>query len=123
VLIYLIGPFADEAAFNTELVAIHEKAMSKAQLKPLVAGALTQNKHKIVLTHGDFRGGNILVAGDQVVGLLDWETCGWYPEYWEFVKSFNVLPWVKGWPEFILKTLSPYHCQWVVYDLITRHVW
>jgi hypothetical protein len=123
ILIDLTGPFANEAEFNAALVAIHEDAMSKAQQGSLVEGALAQNKHKVVLTHGDLRGRNIIVAGDRIVGLLDWETCGWYPEYWEFVKSFNVLPWLKGWPSFVLLVLSPFYREWAVYDIVTRHVW
>lgn len=97
--------------------------MHKAQLEPLIKGALAQNTHKVVLTHGDLHGRNILIDGDRVVGLLDWETCGWYPEYWEFVKCFKALPWPKGWPEFVLQTLSPHYHEWAVYDLVTRHVW
>jgi hypothetical protein len=96
--------------------------MSKSQQGSLVEGALAQNKHKLVLTRGDFRGRNNIIRGDRVVGLIDWETCGWYPEYWEFAKCFNVVPWLKSWPWFISLILSSYCCEWSVYDLITRHV-
>lgn len=27
-----------------------------------------------------------------VTGILDWEMCGWYPEYWEYVKALNTIP-------------------------------
>ncbi|KAL4914611.1 uncharacterized protein ASPGLDRAFT_43201 [Aspergillus glaucus CBS 516.65] len=26
-----------------------------------------------------------------VTGILDWEMCGWYPEYWEYVKALNTI--------------------------------
>lgn len=32
-----------------------------------------------VLTHGDFHAGNILVNGDQITGVIDWDFAGWYP--------------------------------------------
>jgi aminoglycoside phosphotransferase (APT) family kinase protein len=34
-----------------------------------------------VLTHGDLSSLNILVQGEQVVGIIDWETAGWLPPY------------------------------------------
>lgn len=35
----------------------------------------------IVFTLGIFSSFNILVRRDEVVGIVDWETAGWYPEY------------------------------------------
>ena len=25
-------------------------------------------------------------AGTTISGIVDWEQCGWYPEYWEYCK-------------------------------------
>ena len=36
-----------------------------------------------IVTHGDLSSFNILVRGDRVVGIIDWETAG-YPSYWEY---------------------------------------
>jgi hypothetical protein len=62
--------------------------------------------HEIVLTHGDLHPRNIMVSimpndlSDKseatpgvfiVTGLLDWEMCGWYPEYWEYVKALHTI--------------------------------
>nr|POE61857.1 hypothetical protein CFP56_73161 [Quercus suber] len=116
------GPFATEEDFNAALVAVHEELMYKAHCRSLVEGALAQNKHKIVLTHGDLQGRNIMVAGGKLVGIIDWETCGWYPEYWEFAKCFAVSGWPKDWPDFVSQVLEPYYCQWVLYDMIKRYV-
>lgn len=38
---------------------------------------------KLVFTHGDLAPRNILIKRGQVVGLVDWELSGWYPEYFE----------------------------------------
>nr|POE79505.1 hypothetical protein CFP56_07570 [Quercus suber] len=115
------GPFANEEEFNAALVEIHESVMSKANSRPLIAGALAQHSHKVVLTHGDLQGRNIMVVGNRISAILDWETCGWLPEYWEFAKCFAVGGWKKDWPDFILQVLDPYPCQWVLYELIKRH--
>lgn len=97
--------------------------MSKAHLRYHIEGALAQHRHKIVLTHGDLQGRNIMVSGDRITGILDWQSCGWYPEFWEFAKCFSVYGWPKDWPQFVSQILEPYYCQWAVYDLIRRHVW
>ncbi len=40
-------------------------------------------------THSDLVTKNIMVDDDaHVVGIVDWEFSGWYPEYWEYTKAF-----------------------------------
>lgn len=40
-----------------------------------------------VFTHGDIACRNIMVDDNkEIVALLDWESAGWYPDYWEFAK-------------------------------------
>jgi len=81
------GPFITESEFNTFLSS---DMMSQA-LKILreIAIRFLRTDHMVVLTHGDFAPRNIIVKRGRVVGLLDWEYAGWYPENWEFVKTFN----------------------------------
>jgi len=57
--------------------------------------------HGIVMTHGDLNPRNIMITWEsdqgslrtvkdiKVSGILGWESAGWYPEYWEFVKALN----------------------------------
>ncbi|KAF5987228.1 kinase subdomain-containing protein [Fusarium coicis] len=56
-----------------------------------------------VFTHGDLSPFNILVRGDQVVGIIDWEFAGWYPLYWEGIR--------QGWQELLTKFLDPYPAE------------
>lgn len=44
------------------------------------------------LSHGDLNCFNVLVRGDNVVGIIDWETAGWYPSYWEYTQAMTQLP-------------------------------
>ncbi|KAF8148201.1 kinase-like domain-containing protein [Crassisporium funariophilum] len=40
------------------------------------------------LTHGDLAPRNILVKMDgTVTAILDWDSAGWFPEYWEYTKA------------------------------------
>lgn len=38
---------------------------------------------KTTLGHGDLMSSNILVRGGEITGVLDWETFGWYPDFWD----------------------------------------
>lgn len=76
-----VGPFVDEAAFSQEL---------RFSDDPCRRG------HKIVFTHADLNPRNILVDrvrlsdgshGWRVTGIVDWETAGYYPEYWDYTKA------------------------------------
>jgi len=40
-----------------------------------------------VFTHGDLSASNVLVEGDKITGIIDWETSGWYPQYWEYTSA------------------------------------
>ncbi|RDL31140.1 uncharacterized protein BP5553_09929 [Venustampulla echinocandica] len=38
-----------------------------------------------VFTHGDICPQNIMIDGsNHITGIIDWETAGWYPDYWEY---------------------------------------
>ncbi|KAI1845397.1 hypothetical protein JX265_005258 [Neoarthrinium moseri] len=38
--------------------------------------------------HGDLNPFNVLVRDGEVVGILDWEFSGWYPNYWEYTSAW-----------------------------------
>ncbi|KAF2671111.1 hypothetical protein BT63DRAFT_453495 [Microthyrium microscopicum] len=57
---------------------------------------LPSDKPEIVFTHGDLHLENIVVndspSGDfSIVGLIDWEHSGFYPDWWESVRMTNCL--------------------------------
>jgi len=35
-------------------------------------------------THGDISQNIMIDESHSVIGIIDWETAGWYPEYWEY---------------------------------------
>lgn len=61
----------------------------------------------LVFTHGDLSSLNILACGDKVVGIVDWETAGWYPSYWEYTTACQVNPQNYFWRDEIDKFLDP----------------
>ncbi|CAF9935994.1 hypothetical protein IMSHALPRED_010423 [Imshaugia aleurites] len=54
--------------------------------------ASMKDNHKWHFTHGDMGPHNILVENGRISAVLDWELAGWYPEYWEYVKMIQYLP-------------------------------
>lgn len=61
-----------------------------------------------VFTHSDLNPFNILVRGDQVVGIIDWELSGWYPNYWEYTSAWLSSVTRTEWRGSIDKFLNPF---------------
>lgn len=61
----------------------------------------------LVFTHGDLSSLNILARGNDLVAIVDWETAGWYPSYWEYTSAYQVNPQNSFWVEEIDKFLTP----------------
>jgi aminoglycoside phosphotransferase len=72
-------------------------------------------------THGDLSSLNILVRGDEVVGIIDWETAGWYPRYWEYTTASQVNPQNSFWKDEIDKFLEPMPDALVMEQLRQRY--
>jgi len=61
-----------------------------------------------VFTHGDLNPSNILVRGDQIVGIVDWEFSGWYPLYWEYTSAWLGNLTRSEWQGILLSLLDPF---------------
>lgn len=85
------GPFDSELGFNRFLLSNITKSCPAA-IRHMVSTQLKTN-HRIVLTHGDFVPQNIIVKDGKVVGIIDWELTGWYPEYWDLIMIFRGSRW------------------------------
>lgn len=57
------------------------------------------------LSHGDFTPQNILVKDGSVVAVLDWETFGWYPDFWDEMMLAGRALAFKGSVKHISETL------------------
>ena len=77
------GPFPDEAAFHDHLLTRRPPAPDEVQ----------STGHAITFSHGDLALRNIIIDGwGRLVGLVDWENAGWYPEYWELTAFHSTIP-------------------------------
>ncbi|KAI0161246.1 hypothetical protein GGR57DRAFT_351955 [Xylariaceae sp. FL1272] len=98
-----VGPFADEASFSQMLRFSDESS---------------RRGHDIVFTHADLNPRNILVdevtnkdgsTHYEVTGIVDWETAGYYPEYWEYTKAlFEKFRWTKRYQNMVHNVFSEF---------------
>lgn len=104
------GPYATVQEFHKALVGDMDLETEGITLPPdLFELAEFHRKagNELVLTHGDLSSLNILVRGDTVVGILDWETAGWFPIYWEYTCAKYVNPQNPFWADFVDRFLDP----------------
>ncbi|KAG0645129.1 hypothetical protein D0Z07_9187 [Hyphodiscus hymeniophilus] len=93
------GPFLTEGSFNQFLLSDALKA-TPTVLRDIALRAL-RTDHEIVFTHSDFAPRNMIVKDGKIAGILDWEYSGWYPEYWEFVKTLNAADHRVNWYNYL----------------------
>ena len=79
---YSGGPFPDERAFNEFLIS-GIFPLTPAILKKKFEEQLRAD-HRIVFTYADLTQHNIIVRDNHIVGLIDWQYAGWFPEYWDY---------------------------------------
>lgn len=77
----------DEAGFNDYLISGLFRQCPKFLVKAFAD--VLRTDHRIVFTHADLAPRNIMYKDGQITGIIDWQTSGWYPEHWEYVKFFH----------------------------------
>ncbi|KAJ7449233.1 kinase-like domain-containing protein [Mycena latifolia] len=84
------GPFSSVAEFQTFLGRdwlMENKPAEYGQSIPALQRCVSRS-YRTVFTHCDLAPRNILIKGTRIVGIVDWEMAGWYPEYWEYTQAF-----------------------------------
>jgi len=103
------GPFEDIASFHRWLTKPydypHESLLT--DVNELINWYKDNDWGLPVFTHGDLSSLNILVQGDNITGIIDWETAGWYPAYWEYTTASQVNIRNLFWVDYIDRFLEP----------------
>ncbi|KAI6108923.1 hypothetical protein EDD16DRAFT_1487903 [Pisolithus croceorrhizus] len=58
---------------------------------------------KVYLTHGDLLPQNIMVEGSTITGIIDWETAGYYPEFWKYSRVHDAGLVTPGWSHVLAR--------------------
>lgn len=81
------GPFATVTAFHDWLTGLKGGGWDE-----LRGHGMLSDDYGIRLAHGDLHRSNIIVHRDsnrrwELSGIVDWETCSWVPEYWDYCRA------------------------------------
>ncbi|KAL4984216.1 kinase-like domain-containing protein [Aspergillus falconensis] len=78
------GPLNTEAGFNDRLTS-HLDVLFSGIVKN--TSLLARDHGHSYFTHSDFHPTNLLEERSRLSGIVDWESAGFRPEYWEFTKA------------------------------------
>ncbi|KAL7269000.1 hypothetical protein RUND412_008355 [Rhizina undulata] len=81
------GPFQDHETFHSFLHGGFDDACGNADLQKVINGQ-RERTYRSVLAHGDLAPRNVIVSNGKIASIIDWETAGWYPEYWEYTTAW-----------------------------------
>lgn len=103
------GPFATIQEFHQELRHGLELGDNEEALPGLREIIEFHNGlwPRPVFTHGDLSSLNIMAVDDTVTGIVDWESAGWMPPYWEYTSAWHVNPRNIFWREAVDGFLEP----------------
>ena len=105
------GPFENHEAFHQFLRwGVTEEHPSIPALTRIAQTHKTY-RHRTVLTHGDLAPQNIIVREGKIVGIIDWETAGWFPEYWEYTQAWESAWRWKEWRARLGEFLDVYEAE------------
>ncbi|KAI1071376.1 hypothetical protein LB507_011686 [Fusarium sp. FIESC RH6] len=105
----LWGPFATIQEFHRELrrgLELRDDEEALPGLRKLIEFH-NGSWEKPVFTHGDLSSLNIMALGDKVTGIVDWESAGWMPPYWEYTSAWHVNPRNAFWRDAVDDFLLP----------------
>jgi thiamine kinase-like enzyme len=92
---------------------------------------LTVNGRNTVFTHSDLQPKNVLVKEvkgglyekEFHVSLVDWESAGWYPVYWEYFAAFLSLKWNDDWCSKVEKIIDAWPAEAIMMKMIHQDLW
>ena len=116
----IFGPFARVADFHRFLRRGYEEADANEEVMELIRMQKEVEDEPIVFTHGDLSSFNIMVKGDKVTGIIDWETAGWFPAYWESAVAKGAAELHSFWGDEVPRLLEPSKRTWEMEALRRR---
>ncbi len=79
------GPFNNMKDFH-DYILRHNSLDAWKEESDVVQVHSKPTAYAAKFTHGDLVPSNIIVKDGKIAAIIDWETAGWFPEYWEYTK-------------------------------------
>ena len=104
------GPFSSVEEFHLSLREglSGDNVMDESSLLKNLVRMHDSREYSVCFTHGDLSPLNILVRNERIVGIIDWEMAGWFPDYWEYTSASNVHPFLAYWKDEVGKFVPPF---------------
>lgn len=136
----ICGPFQNERELIKGLVDKSRRTADMNERYPYEADFfenellrdLVKSERASTFTHADLQRKNIQVQEldlpdtdnkDFVVSILDWESAGWYPCYWEYFSAFLAFVWDNDWPTQVVQAVDAWPAETAMMKLIHQHLW
>jgi aminoglycoside phosphotransferase (APT) family kinase protein len=130
----ICGPFDSEGQFNAALLR------KLRDIDDMNNGCMTAKvefyarnldtmlgSHCPVFTHSDLQRKNVLVHRQpgkaSKVSIIDWETAGWYPSYWEYSLKITTMQWTDDWPKYFEQIVETWPCEAAALRMIYQDLW
>ncbi|KAK3065207.1 hypothetical protein LTS18_005993 [Coniosporium uncinatum] len=133
----ITGPFDTEKNLNAALALRSHQNWAYNDRRGWISEFFDRNlahslrNHPSTFTHSDLHPQNVLVneattggGKDQkeliVSAIVDWETAGWYPSYWEYAACFVDFQWCDDWPEKFEAAVNSYPLEAAMLKIIRQ---
>ncbi|GMG14490.1 unnamed protein product [Aspergillus oryzae] len=125
------GPFENQEDMNLAIIEKLRQTESEPYIRLLRNMVKrTLNGHRTVFTHGDLQPKNIMVeklrgrdGGPEFrITLLDWESAGWYPEFWDFCNATIACRFKPDWLELVPDILDQYPVEFLMMQVVYSSV-
>ncbi|QDS70316.1 hypothetical protein FKW77_008407 [Venturia effusa] len=131
----ITGPFKTEQEFGSALALRSQENWACNNRRGWISEFFARHlpaalkDHRSTFTHSDLHRQNILVdkvatsdgVGRFVVsGIVDWESAGWYPSYWEYAASLIDFQWGDDWPEKYELAVDPWPLEAAMLKMVRQ---
>ncbi|KAM5466014.1 hypothetical protein MauCBS54593_006264 [Microsporum audouinii] len=82
------GPFKSVTAFHRGISGGFKSPTGHSECDKMIAEQ-DSREYSIKFTHGDLSLRHIYCLKGRITGIIDWETAGWFPDYWEYVMTWD----------------------------------
>jgi hypothetical protein len=130
----ICGPFDSETEFNAGILEKlkYNNDMNRGYMTPKIEfyerhlDTMLSGHGPPVFTHSDLQRKNILARqrsdSSFEVFIIDWETAGWYPRYWEFTVGFASMQWMGDRPTRLEQIIEPWPCEGTVWRVLYQEL-
>ncbi|KAL4908828.1 hypothetical protein BDW74DRAFT_145387 [Aspergillus multicolor] len=117
----MCGPFAKEEDLNRGMIEKLRQTESEEYirlLRTMMDRTLHAQKNIMIERLDDSNG-----APDFKVTLIDWESSGWYPEYWDFCNATIACRFKRDWIELVPDILDEYPLEFLMMQVVYSSVY